>query len=87
MFSYAALRGDCGRLCRRKKIYKVIRYITIKERDDAFDFAFPVHRQQILDDRFATNSVSQLYLNFGSQLSLLSQLSDVKNICFLPCLF
>lgn len=70
-----------------EKIYKVIHYMTIKERDDAFDFTFPVHRQQILDDRFATNSVSQLYLNFGSQLSLLSQLSDVKNICFLPCLF
>jgi len=70
-----------------EKIYKVIHYMTIKERDDAFDFTFPVHRQQILDDRFATNSVSQLHLNFGSQLSLLSQLSDVKNICFLPCLF
>lgn len=51
MFSYAALHGDCGRLCRRKKIYKVIRYMTIKERDDAFDFTFPVHQQQILDDR------------------------------------
>jgi len=70
-----------------EKIYKVIHYMTIKERDDAFDFTFPVHRQQILDDRFATNSVSQLHLNFGSQLSLLSQLSDVKNICFLPRLF
>lgn len=70
-----------------EKIYKVIHYMTIKERDDAFDFTFPVHRQQILDDRFATNSVSQLYLNFESQLSLLSQLSDVKNICFLPRLF
>jgi len=70
-----------------EKIYKVIHYMTIKERDDAFDFTFPVHRQQILDDRFATNSVSQLHLNFGSQLSLLSQLSEVKNICFLPCLF
>lgn len=49
-----------------EKNQKVTHYMTIKERDDASDFTFPMHHQQIFDDRSATNSGSWLYLNFGS---------------------